>query len=133
MMLKDPKFPDAIIYNDANFTRKGDSILPQKLLIIGYLYCHFSDAEEHANDMWLLINPRLNENITKASVKEFVEDLFYVAVDQRLSIYFIYKNFIFNRNIRSLRIKRSNCERTFGRMFSQEIRSFIESIIGVSP
>jgi hypothetical protein len=68
-MNKDPKSPDAIIYTDSDFTKKEEGLIPSRLLMIGFIYCHFSDAESHANDMWFLVNPKLNEHINKASIK----------------------------------------------------------------
>ena len=35
--------------------------------------------------MWHIINPKLDENVTVQQVKDFLEDLLYIAIDMNLS------------------------------------------------
>ena len=80
-MEKDDLSTDSIIYNDESFVKIDEFYDPFKLLLIGFLYCHYSDAETHASDMWLLLNPKLYDRIEKEKVIDFIKDLFYISVD----------------------------------------------------
>jgi hypothetical protein len=59
----------------------------KKLLLIGYLYCSYSDAKTHINDMWLLLNPKLLHTVPKDLVADSLTDLFYIAADSRSEAY----------------------------------------------
>lgn len=48
--------------------------------------------------MWHIINPKLEESVPKAAVKDFLDDLLYIAIDMNLSK-FLYAFYLgFNRN-----------------------------------
>ena len=42
---------------DPRFGFKDGLHEPQKLLLIGFLYCHYENEEEHLDNLWHLINP----------------------------------------------------------------------------
>ncbi len=54
---------ERFIYKDGDFCFSYEKFDPFKLLLIGFLYCQYSDAETHASDMWLLINPKLFDKV----------------------------------------------------------------------
>lgn len=74
-----------MIYNDPEFTFQNQGYDPYKLTLIGYVYCWYSDLETHINDMWFLINPKLDDTIKKDKILVFLMDLLYISIDQRLS------------------------------------------------
>ena len=57
------------IYGDEDLTFEMGEYLTEKLLLIGFLYCHFTDREQHAQDLWLLINPGCNDTIPIGKIK----------------------------------------------------------------
>ena len=76
---------ERFIYKDGDFCFSYEKFGPLKLLLIGFLYCQYSDAETHASDMWLLINPKLFDKVKKEKVEEIVKSLLYISCAQRLS------------------------------------------------
>ena len=60
---------------------------PQKLLLIGFLYCQFKyDAEGHKENLWHLINPNFKKTVSMRVVEQTLGDLLYLSIDQRLKI-----------------------------------------------
>lgn len=84
-MRRNPTSIDYLIYNDPDFTMQDGSYDPYRLLLIGYVYCWYSDLDTHINDMWFLINPQLEETVSKDKVIQMLMDLLYIAIDQRIS------------------------------------------------
>mmetsp|Transcript_14155 Transcript_14155/g.13738 ORF Transcript_14155/g.13738 Transcript_14155/m.13738 type:complete len:96 (+) Transcript_14155:94-381(+) len=56
------------------------------MLLIGLLYCRFSSLDEQQRELWLLINPRLRDQVKKSEIISVLLDLLYLAIDQRLKI-----------------------------------------------
>ena len=79
-LLTNPKSYETLIYGDTNFSLHQGNYDPYKLLLVGFLYCTFSDVETHASDMWLLINPKLYDTISKTTVKALILDLMYISI-----------------------------------------------------
>ena len=60
---------------------------PQKLLLIGFLYCQFKySAEKHKENLWHLINPNFKKTVSMRVVEQTLRDLLYLSIDQRLNI-----------------------------------------------
>jgi len=59
---------------------KDASYEPQKLLLVGFLYCDFKNPDEHINDLWTTINPKLEDAIRKDHLKKVLEDLLYLSI-----------------------------------------------------
>lgn len=59
---------------------------PQKLLLTGFMYCKFDDELAHMENLWHLINPNFKSKVSLRVLKATLEDLLYIAVDQRLKI-----------------------------------------------
>jgi len=55
---------------------------PQKLLLIGFLYCSYEgDAEEHLSNLWYLANPNFQANVSLQKVLSLLEDILYISID----------------------------------------------------
>lgn len=80
-LLTNTKSQEYVIYGDEKLVCHQGTYDPYKLLVIGFLYCQFSDAENHSFDLWLLANPKLHDTISKDKVKELVKDFIYVSVN----------------------------------------------------
>lgn len=57
---------------------------PQKLLLIGFMYCKFDNELSHMENLWHLINPNFKSKVSLRVLKATLEDLLYIAIDQRL-------------------------------------------------
>lgn len=79
-LLTNPNSLETVIYGDTEFTLHQGNYEPYKLLLIGFLYCNFSDAQTHAADMWLLVNPKLFDTVNKSVIKALLKDLMYIAI-----------------------------------------------------
>ncbi len=89
-LFKLPNSEEAVILMDEQFVFKKGMWSPFKLQLIGFLYCQFSDERTHLQDLWLLLNPKLNPSVPRSRIREVFQDLMYVAIDQRLSKYLFY-------------------------------------------
>lgn len=56
---------------------------PVRLLLTGYLYCHYNkdDDEAHLVDLWLLLNPRMLETVDREQVKTLLWGMMYISID----------------------------------------------------
>lgn len=50
------------------------------------MYCKFDDELAHMENLWHLINPNFKSKVSLRVLKATLEDLLYIAVDQRLKI-----------------------------------------------
>eukprot|EP00347_Sterkiella_histriomuscorum_P000032 403377442 len=98
-MLNNSKSQEYVIYGDPNFTYSQGEYFPQKLLMIGFLYCQYSDDDTHADDMWLLINPKLDDHISREKVRQFVQDLMHVSVTQRLTAFRVHETEVYDDTV----------------------------------
>ena len=93
-----PASVHAVVYKDEKmfFDSKRHNV--PKLVRLGFLLCRHYTAETQVRnfcdlssfdfkvmEMWHIINPKLEESVSKATVKEFLQDLLYVAIDMNLS------------------------------------------------
>ena len=84
-MMKDKNALDNFFYKDEGFTWKDGEYDPTRLMFVGFLFCHYEDAETHQGDMWLLLNPQNNDTVNKHEISSFFQNLFYISADQRAS------------------------------------------------
>ena len=68
-------------YKDPNFSYKEDKFQVSALLKIGFLMCWHYSEETQLTDLWILINPKLEDSIPLDTVIEFIKELMYIAVD----------------------------------------------------
>jgi hypothetical protein len=54
---------------------------PQKLLLIGFLYCQFSNPEAHMEYLWHLINPNFKKTVSMRVIEATLRDLLYISID----------------------------------------------------
>ena len=49
---------EALIFKDGKFCyqERTGSYDPYRVILIGFLYCPFTDKDTHASDLWLLLN-----------------------------------------------------------------------------
>ena len=71
---------------DAQFGYKDGLHEPQKLLLLGFMYCSFDNEIEHMENLWHLINPNFKQKVSMTTVRSVLEDLLYVSIDQRLKM-----------------------------------------------
>ena len=77
--------PFAIAYKDDKFFFLNKRHNVPKLLKLGFLLCKHYSPDAQALEFWHLINPKLDERISKQHVVEFLSELAYVATDMNLS------------------------------------------------
>ena len=58
-----------------------------KLLRLGFICCKYYSPEAQALELWHLINPKLEESLSKDVISGFLSDLAYIAVDMNLSMF----------------------------------------------
>ena len=66
---------------DKNFGFKDGLHEPQKMLLIGFLYCKYKSVEDHMENLWHLINPNFRQKVSMRVIKNMLEDLLYVSID----------------------------------------------------
>ena len=59
---------------------------PSKMLILGFMYCRYNNLAEHMENLWHLINPNFKASVSMRVIRSTLEDLLYVAIDQRLKM-----------------------------------------------
>lgn len=52
-----------------------------KLLLIGYLYCGYTDKDSHKSDLWFYLNPKGEPYVQKTEVVDLLKDMLHIAVD----------------------------------------------------
>ena len=80
-----PNYKKALIC-DENFGYKDGFHEPQKLLMIGFMYCYFRNEMDHMENLWHLINPNFKSRVSLRVINSTLEDLLYIAIDQRLGM-----------------------------------------------
>eukprot|EP00347_Sterkiella_histriomuscorum_P014349 403361212 len=78
--------PFAIVYKDEHFFFIEKRHTVYNLLKLGFMLCQFPSVEDQELEMWHLINPRLDETVSKGTVEMFLRDLIYVALDMNINI-----------------------------------------------
>ena len=71
---------------DTQFGYKDGLHEPQKLLLLGFMYCSFYNEIDHMENLWHLINPNFKQKVSMNTVKSVLEDLLYISIDQRLKM-----------------------------------------------
>ena len=71
---------------DPNFGYVGGVHEPRKLLLTGFMYCSFRNEIEHMDNLWHLINPNFKGKVSLDVIQSTLEDLLYIAIDQRLNM-----------------------------------------------
>ena len=61
--------PFAIVYKDEQFFFKEKRHNVTNLLRLGFLCCRHNSAEDQELEMWHLINPRLEETVSKRYIE----------------------------------------------------------------
>ena len=69
---------------DTNFGFNEGVHDPHKLLLTGFMYCCFENEMTHMTNLWHLINPNFKQTVSLDVIKSTIEDLLYLAIDQRL-------------------------------------------------
>lgn len=74
-----------VVYKDEKFffTEKRHNV--PNLLKMGFLLCKHYSPESQSLELWHLINPKLEEYVSKDTVTKFLNDLLYIALDMNLS------------------------------------------------
>ena len=75
----------AIVYKDEQFFFKKKRHTVANLIKLGFLCCIHNSESEQETELWHLINPRLEDFVTRQVVESFLNDLIYIAVDMNLS------------------------------------------------
>ena len=79
--------PAAIVYKDEQFFFKGRRHTVPNLLRLGFICCRHNSVEDQELELWHLINPKLEDTVSKEVVETFLQDLCYIAVDMNISNY----------------------------------------------
>ena len=66
---------------DTQFGYKDGLHEPQKLLLLGFMYCSFANEIDHMENLWHLINPNFKQKVSMKTVKSVLEDLLYISID----------------------------------------------------
>jgi hypothetical protein len=77
--------PFCIVYKDPQFFFKNSRHSVPNLLRLGFLLCSHPSEVNQELDAWHLINPTLQETVSKQQVRVLLEELSYVALDMNLS------------------------------------------------
>lgn len=77
--------PFSVVYKDEKFFFKEKRHTVPNLLKMGFLLCKHYSPEEQSHELWHLINPKLDDFVTKEQVAAFLNDLCYVAIDMNYS------------------------------------------------
>ena len=80
VMYENAKSHFALVYLDDTFRSVDKRHSVRKLLRLGWLLCLHRSAEEQQDELWNLINPSMQESITKSDVLEFMDTLITFAV-----------------------------------------------------
>jgi hypothetical protein len=72
------------IIRDEEFAYKHQHYDPHELLLIGFLYCQYSDPQTHLHDLWLIVCPKFEDKVPRKRILDTIVALFHIAVDQRL-------------------------------------------------
>ena len=56
------------------------------MLIVGFMYCRYNSLAEHMENLWHLINPNFKASVSMRVIRSTLEDLLYVAIDQRIKM-----------------------------------------------
>ena len=80
-----PNSPFAVAYKDEQFFFRGRRHNVPALLRLGFLCCRHHSPEDQELELWHLLNPKLEETVSKASVEQFLRDLTYIALEMNLS------------------------------------------------
>jgi len=80
-----PNSPFAVVYKDEQFFFKGRRHNVPSLLRLGFLCCHHHSPEDQELELWHILNPKLEETVSKSSVEQFLKDLTYIALEMNLS------------------------------------------------
>ena len=59
---------------------------PIKLLLLGFMYCKYESLPQHLENLWHLINPNFKSKVSIRVIRSTLEDLLYIAIDQRLEM-----------------------------------------------
>ena len=59
---------------------------PSKMLLLGFMYCTYDKIEQHMENLWHLINPNFRTKVSIRVIRSTLEDLLYIAIDQRLEM-----------------------------------------------
>lgn len=50
------------------------------------MYCKFYNEVDHMENLWHLMNPNFKSSISLDTIMSTVEDLVYIAIDQRIKM-----------------------------------------------
>ena len=79
-MNNNEKSPYAIVYFDKEFLTTDKKHNVKTLLRLGWLLCKHQNKDEQALELWHLINPDMEEYVTKTQVMEFMNTLVHFSV-----------------------------------------------------
>ena len=71
---------------DEMFGYKDGENEPRKLLLTGFVYCNFRNEVKHMEHLWHLMNPNFKTSVPLDTIMDTVDDLVYLAIDQRLDM-----------------------------------------------
>lgn len=84
-MQANPNSVYAQVYKDEVMFFKDKRHNVPKLLRLGFLLCRHYSPESQSLELWHMVNPKLEETISKNIVENLLKDLTYVAVDMNYS------------------------------------------------
>ena len=71
----------ALCYLDQKFAYKNGKHNVENLILIGWLLCKHWNDQSQTTELWHILNPTLQEFVSKRAVVEAVSKLCYVAID----------------------------------------------------
>ena len=75
-----------LMFQDKLFGYHSGLHEPSKLLLLGFMYCKYDTVGEHMENLWHLINPNFKPKVSLRVIRSTLEDLLYIAIDQRLTM-----------------------------------------------
>ena len=85
MFTHEPTIAKDLLY-DRLFGYNSGMHEPSKLLLVGFMYCKYDILSEHMENLWHLINPNFKMKVSMRVIRNTLEDLLYIAIDQRLGM-----------------------------------------------
>lgn len=73
-------------YFQNNFGFDHGNYDTQKVLLIGFLHCVHLNTEKAGESLWGILNPDIEETVTKEKVREFLETMCHYAVNVPMTV-----------------------------------------------
>ena len=76
----------ARVYKSERLLDTGGNYVVREFLHLGFLLCNHTSEKSQVKEAWNMMNPLLDDSISKDRLILFYEELAHIAVDMRLSI-----------------------------------------------